>query len=840
MRVDGIPVWVDTRKATALLAYLTEREVPPTRDELVWLLWPTSTADRGRGALRRTISSLRSALDGRWVHADRERIHLDRDQVDLDTAHLDDAGGLDLVRGRFLEGFSLRDAPDFDDWLATTAEHYDRRIRAGRAARARSRLESGDTAGAVADAERRLAIDPLDESSHRLLMLALARHGDRAGALRQYRACVAMLDDELAVDPLAETVDLYESILAGDVTSVLAEHPLPPINAPTMTMAGDIGHSDLEDLLRRSSSTPGSVRIAGPPGSGRTTLVLSAVSSAVWATAHPSDRHVPHGLTRSLLEALAADSTVQLDERAAAAVLVEPGLARRSPEPPRLTGDLAPGRLLDGIVSAVAKLLAERVLVIDDIPNADPASEEVIARLEERALELGIRLVTIGTTPGAGATIGMTPLDEAVVTGLAEKAGHSPDIVPAVIAATGGWVGPVVEIVGSADPLTAIADLRSRRVLELDPLTRQVLEALVVLGSSHMLDVAAVAGRPAEEVADALDRLADGGMVSKEPPVETAAPWVSDAVVTMMGTARLALLHGRAAEALGGADDAQSASARARHFEQAGRQADAARAHAAAARAAAELFAPAAVREHVEAAVALGHSNTGDLHRLLGTTHMRTGDYQAAIRAFNAGAAAGTSWDLEQAIGDVYARWGRWELATASLEEALNLTDEPEHRAAVLADLALVAERSGDHEGSATRIREALAQIGDTDGVAARVLNVAGLILDAPEHLLAAITRARRTGRREDEAAALNNLALAYGRRDRIDEAIPLAERSLELLDRTGDRHRRAAIHGNLADLFHAAGNQAASQDHLRKAVSLFAEVGVGEWVPEIWKLTAW
>ena len=218
----------------------------------------------------------------------------------------------------------------------------------------------------------------------------------------------------------------------------------------------------------------------------------------------------------------------------------------------------------------------------------------------------------------------------------------------------------------------------------------------------------------------------------------------------------------------------------------------------------------------------------------------RAGDYPAAIRAFNAAAAAGTSWDLEQAIGDVYTRWGRLELATASLEEALELADEAEHRAALLADLALVKHRSGNHDAATARIQEALAQVGETDGVAARVLNVAGLILDAPEHLLAAITRARRTERREDEAAALNNLALAYGRRGRIDEAIPLEERALELLDRTGDRHRRAAIHGNLADLLHAAGDEVGSQEHLRTAVTLFAEVGVGEWEPEIWKLTAW
>ena len=406
--------------------------------------------------------------------------------------------------------------------------------------------------------------------------------------------------------------------------------------------------------------------------------------------------------------------------------------------------------------------------------------------------------------------------------------------------ATGGWVGPVVEVLGSPQPLAAIADLRTRRVTDLDAVSRQTLEALVVLGSGQMLEVAAVAGRPAEDTADALDSLFRTGLVTAGTPLEPGAPWVTETVLTAMGSARLALLHGRAADALEGADDAQSASARARHLEQAGRRADAARAHAQAAAAAAELFAAVAVREHVESALALGHSDGNQLHRLLGAVETRTGDYRAAIRAFNAAAADGTDWELEQAIGDVYARWGRWDLAAASLEVALQLADLPADRAVVLADLAVVAARSDEEDTSMALIEEALAQVGDADAVAARVLNVAGLILDGPEHLLAAITSARRSGQREDEAAALNNLALAYGRRDRVDEAIPLAERALGLLDRTGDRHRRAAIHGNLADLLHAAGKEAESQEHLRQAVSLFAEVGVGEWEPEIWKLTAW
>ena len=834
--VDGAPLVVDTRKAIALLAYLTQRESAPTRDELVWLFWPESSADRGRGALRRTISSLRTGLDGRWVSADRERVHLDRDGVVVDTDLLGTASGLDTVRGRFLDGFYLRDAAPFEEWQATTASHYDRLLRGALEARSLERLGRGDTAGAVADAEMRLSIDPLDESSHRLLMRALATSGDRAGAIRQYRSCVAILDEELAVEPLPETVALNEAILAGDV----APQPDPVVAEPTpdgpVPGLSDLGLEQLGSDLRKRTATPGGTRILGPAGSGRTRLVSEALPDAVAVTAFPSDAEIPHGLSRSILLAAAAGTDDTLDERAAPAVLVAPDLAARAPEPPALEGDLAEGRLLDGIVVAVAQLLGDRVLVIDDPHLADSASQSVVDRLLERAAELGVRVVTTGTGANGAGSVSMPPLDIETVTEVAALFGHDRKVAAAVLRGTGGWVDHVLEALSSDDPSGAVEAIRRRRVLELDAIARQVLEALVILEFGTIDAIAPVSGRPPEEVAMALDRLAALGLVTDRGGTHAVSGrWVVLAVEGELGPARRALLHGRAADA-----HRSPAAARARHLEAAGRSAEAARAHVEAGREAVAVLANDAASRHVRAAIALGHPDPGELHFMLGEIETRAGNYPAALGALNAAAAEGTDWRIERAIGDVYARWGRWALASASLEAARDLAASPDERATVLADLAVVAVRDGRDADARSLVVEALDVAGDDAEVVARVANVAGLVLDDPEHLLRAIAHARRTNRREDEAAALNNLALAYARRGRTDEAIALAERSLALLDRTGDRHRRAAIHGNLADILHEAGDEAASREHLKVAASLFAEVGVGDWEPEIWKLTGW
>jgi DNA-binding SARP family transcriptional activator len=66
----------------------------------------------------------------------------------------------------------------------------------------------------AADAYRRaLGADPLRESAHRGLMIALARSGHRAEALHQYQTCRKVLREEIKAEPIPETQALYQRLL---------------------------------------------------------------------------------------------------------------------------------------------------------------------------------------------------------------------------------------------------------------------------------------------------------------------------------------------------------------------------------------------------------------------------------------------------------------------------------------------------------------------------------------------------------------------------------------------------------------------------------------------------
>ena len=140
VEVDGAPLVVDTRKATALLAYLAMTGRPASRETLAALLWPESDEAGAHGALRRTLSVLKAALGGVGLEIDRSSVGLRPKELEVDAwrfrstlarvrGHdhasvgpcgecldaLDEAVALD--RGEFMAGFAVRSS-EFDAWQA--------------------------------------------------------------------------------------------------------------------------------------------------------------------------------------------------------------------------------------------------------------------------------------------------------------------------------------------------------------------------------------------------------------------------------------------------------------------------------------------------------------------------------------------------------------------------------------------------------------------------------------------------------------------------------------------------------------------------------------------------
>ena len=139
---DGEPVAFDTRKAMALLAHLALAERPRSREALCELLWPGHDPEHARGALRRTLSTLRTAVGEESIDTTGDSVALvhgaalELDVRALPGARADGASrealseAAALFCGGFLEGFSLRDSPAFDDWQIGEADTLGRELAA--------------------------------------------------------------------------------------------------------------------------------------------------------------------------------------------------------------------------------------------------------------------------------------------------------------------------------------------------------------------------------------------------------------------------------------------------------------------------------------------------------------------------------------------------------------------------------------------------------------------------------------------------------------------------------------------------------------------------------------
>jgi DNA-binding SARP family transcriptional activator/Tfp pilus assembly protein PilF len=243
---DGVLLNVDTRKATALIAYLAVTKQPQSRDTLAALLWPDYDQTHARATLRRTLSALNKALAGNWLSIDRERVslnitshmHVDVDEFynylkackthghpasEVCSACIDPlAKAVALYRDDFLAGFGLRDSPNFDDWQFFQADTIRRDLANALEGLVRGYSILSDYTSAIAYARRWLALDRLHEPTYRHLMQLYTWSGQRAAALHQYRECVQVLQKELGVAPLEATTQLYHAIKENQLPHVVA------------------------------------------------------------------------------------------------------------------------------------------------------------------------------------------------------------------------------------------------------------------------------------------------------------------------------------------------------------------------------------------------------------------------------------------------------------------------------------------------------------------------------------------------------------------------------------------------------------------------------------------
>ena len=307
-------ITLTNRKAIGLLAYLLiESDHEHSREFLLGLLWPDLPTASAQNNLRVTWAHLQKALGTSASDAqpnlignrlalrfnplsDHEldvvrfralieacRVHSHADQDDCAECAAQLTQALELVRGVFLEEFSLGDCDQFDDWLLIQRENFRLQVTSALEQLAAFHEHAGQLAEAENAIRRLLEYDPLSESAYRRLMRVLAGADQRSAALDAYETCRRVLATDLGLAPAVETVMLAEQIR----TQVLLESHVTHVDLPPVLrrfFGRQQESARLVDFLSRR--TVRLVTLAGPGGIGKTRLAIEVTHRMAGVFAH--------------------------------------------------------------------------------------------------------------------------------------------------------------------------------------------------------------------------------------------------------------------------------------------------------------------------------------------------------------------------------------------------------------------------------------------------------------------------------------------------------------------------------------------------------------------------
>jgi DNA-binding SARP family transcriptional activator len=222
---DGRATPIRLHKGLALAAYLAVERRSFSRDHLATMLWPDLGQHGALANLRHVLTFLRETLGGGSIDTDGDLVGIASAAVGVDlvdfrslaSAHRSepDLGALEaaaaLYRGPFLEGFSLGDCLEYDEWQDGVRRKTEEQLDGLLATLCGSHLRAGRPASALPFARRWLDLDPVNEAAHRSIMEIHAREGRPDLARRQYTACARTLQRE-GLAPEQQTRDLHAAI----------------------------------------------------------------------------------------------------------------------------------------------------------------------------------------------------------------------------------------------------------------------------------------------------------------------------------------------------------------------------------------------------------------------------------------------------------------------------------------------------------------------------------------------------------------------------------------------------------------------------------------------------
>ncbi len=239
------------------------------REQVQELLWPSSSIDQAASSFGKTLYLLRRALEpdltagktSNYVSLEGDILFLvpGSMQIDADifellakqlqpTTHSESGDKQTGILDEFDRALALYGGvylPDdlYEDWAQRRRDRLHRTYCGLLEHAAKIALAGTQGQRACSYLQVLLEHNASDEQTHRDLMLTYARLGRRSEALNQYQLLRTTLREELRVNPLPETVELYRAIHAGRVPVDLTNTRQPLASVPAGELLDTPAHT---------------------------------------------------------------------------------------------------------------------------------------------------------------------------------------------------------------------------------------------------------------------------------------------------------------------------------------------------------------------------------------------------------------------------------------------------------------------------------------------------------------------------------------------------------------------------------------------------------------------
>jgi DNA-binding SARP family transcriptional activator len=553
------------RRAIALLAYMIQhRDALISRESLAELFWPDNDPEDARTALRRHLHRALTALPRSdeeipWVLGDKNTLRWNPEApIEVDVTQygpLVAAGEREraaaLYRGDYLEDF-------YDEWVLAERERLRQVHAANLSALIEERRKALDYRPAIAFAQQLTAMEPLREDAIRRLMALRFAAGDRSGAIADFERFRRRLREELATDPMPETVALREAILRGQSPTLesIASVTTQSARSGFAFVGRDAELQTLRERWAESAHGHGSVvLISGEAGAGKSRLLgeLGALVEAqggrvVTGTTSPIESVPYQPVVEALRHAvpLLQPSRLSAPARAAIATVVH-DVPWKGAEPMPLT-PVDPQRdrtrLFAAIVAAFEQIAEQRplALIFEDLQWAGLSTQDLLQVLIPQVCKRAALIVVSVREGDPGEAVAVAMLRRSAPERLAHVAlgALSRDAVRELVAISAPALtskqADEIYVASDGNALFATESLREHmseqqpslsstiaetvkaRMTHLSTPARTLLDACAVAGGGFEAEtVRATCGWTYAEFYEALDELFDQSLVRESP-----------------------------------------------------------------------------------------------------------------------------------------------------------------------------------------------------------------------------------------------------------------------------------------------------------------------------------